>query len=81
MRAKVAKIRDKTVFVYVDVSHDAIKFKVISTIDPTEDEVKTLQQEFGYHPNGYGGPDMIRKIHNNMLNTYETTWKCYGTCD
>jgi len=81
MRAKAARIRDKTVFVYVDVSHDAIKFKLISTIDPTEAEVTRLQEEFGYHPNGYGQPHMVRKIHNNLLNTYETTWSCSGSCD
>ena len=81
MKAISARVRGKTVFVYVYTKLDKIEFKLISTIDPTDAEVKQLQQDFGYHPNGYDGPFMIRKIHNNTLNTYETTWHCSGSCD
>lgn len=81
MKAISAKIRDKMVFVYIDVGHSAIKFKLISTLDPTDSEVTRLQEELGYNPKGYDGPFMIRRIHNNMLNTYETTWHCSGSCD
>jgi hypothetical protein len=61
--------------------HNGInRYRMTTNHIPSLDEIANAQNELGYHPAGYGGPNNIktRDIGNN---TFETVWESFASCD
>lgn len=52
---------------------------------PSHGQIEKEQEERGYHPAGYGGPNFIRIDKVEQIPgdppKWKTTWSCFGSCD
>ena len=59
---------------------DRTVFELVTIKKPERGELYFLQQQAGFHPKGYGGPEEIRQV-RGPLGVWTTTWSCAGSCD
>jgi hypothetical protein len=71
---------------YLDVSTDGgngVSNSMYFTFDGelTEGEAMNLQEEYGYHPAGYGFYNFIVTQISTLEGDVVTTWECQRSCD
>lgn len=61
------------------VSTYTVTFRCVADKELDNDTISNLQSKAGYYPQGYGGPDKIKRVQED--GKWVHTWECSGSAD